>query len=62
MNNKLEQRNKQQHVNKLAQKFMCAMLSDGRWWDCHTRDFRAVARMAFSCADAFCIEEDERKR
>ena len=60
MSDSFKKENRRKRVNKLAQEFMCAMLSDGRWWDCHSFDPRTAINNAFAFAEAFCNEEERR--
>lgn len=60
MSDSFKKENRRKRVNKLAQEFMCAMLSDGRWWTCHTAEPKAAIYKAFVFAEAFCDEEDRR--
>ena len=62
MTDSFKKENRRKRVNKLARKFMCAMLSDGKWWECHSDDPTKAINKAFVYAEAFCDEEERRER
>lgn len=53
MGNGLSEINKKRRIVKLTEEFMCAMLSNGKWWDAHTDDTEKIVRKARAFAVRF---------
>ena len=54
--------NEANHINKLAENFLCAMFSDGQWWQIYHNDKSAAVETAFKFAEVFFEYEKQTKK
>jgi hypothetical protein len=50
------------HINKLAENFLCAMFSDGKWWQIYNEDKENAVETAFKYAELFFEREKQTKK
>lgn len=53
----LRDKNIKEHINALAKDFLCAMISDGYYWEVHSSEFRSACNKAFEMAEEFAKHE-----